>query len=56
MENNTCSTCTHAEERKYYDVLFCHRYPPVDNEFPTTSRKAWCGEYAPLLNNYVEGI
>lgn len=56
MENESCSTCKFAEERRHYDVLFCHRFPPVEEQFPSTPRKAWCGEYVALTPTYQESI
>lgn len=55
MDNDTCSTCRFAEERPHYDVLFCHRFPPVNEQFPTTLRTAWCGEHVASIPTYQEG-
>lgn len=56
MDTKTCQTCKYAENHEYYAYLFCHRFPPVNLQFPSTKRTDWCGEYVPDVPEYVEGI
>lgn len=44
-DGKACATCRYAVSHINEQVLTCHRYPPLQRQFPIVLPLEWCGEY-----------